>query len=468
MVKRSSHRQVVLDEDDEENYNNNLDDEKMEVLLIPQSNSTTFASSDATQMYKKSRISSNSENKKQIPDTKTLLETFQKIKKTLECPICTEALQRPFTTHCGHTYCYECLLNWLKESKSCPTCRQKLYTQPSPAYLVYEIMNVVAASNSGFPLVGINENPAKKQKEVLFDGMFKQEDSHYPRSILVDSEDGVLRCARCQWELENPYHCDHCGFQISDDQDSGREWFWDGENAESDSSLNGDNTRGGNISTNRAFNNMGHAPITAVPQDWLRFDEGEEFVGSDLESDFSGPGEYDVDDGFIDNRATSQLSPVESDDDFVAPVNGSNGNGITALDSTDSEEIDIMNGFDEERDSGGTNMVSRSETCYNDGQRYDELRRELADLQNESLDSLNSSSNNSPSHNNIHSRQHPFSSDEDEGNIVTNGTGLRSSQSSSQNRGFDLEPYSEVFTASYPRRQARRTRTIQLDSDEES
>lgn len=40
----------------------------------------------------------------------------------IECPICSETKMVSRKTKCNHHFCDECLQEWLKESKKCPTC----------------------------------------------------------------------------------------------------------------------------------------------------------------------------------------------------------------------------------------------------------------------------------------------------------------------------------------------------------
>lgn len=47
------------------------------------------------------------------------------------CPICLGPLsQEQYLTKCEHTFCKQCLDDWIKQNKnSCPNCRQDLYLQ---------------------------------------------------------------------------------------------------------------------------------------------------------------------------------------------------------------------------------------------------------------------------------------------------------------------------------------------------
>jgi hypothetical protein len=43
----------------------------------------------------------------------------------LKCSICDEPFQSPMNCKlCGNTYCEECILKWLEQQLSCPSCRR--------------------------------------------------------------------------------------------------------------------------------------------------------------------------------------------------------------------------------------------------------------------------------------------------------------------------------------------------------
>lgn len=44
----------------------------------------------------------------------------------IECPICSDTKMIKRTTNCGHSFCDECLQEWLKSSKKCPFCMVEL------------------------------------------------------------------------------------------------------------------------------------------------------------------------------------------------------------------------------------------------------------------------------------------------------------------------------------------------------
>uniref|UniRef100_H3DJW3 Ligand of numb-protein X 1 n=1 Tax=Tetraodon nigroviridis TaxID=99883 RepID=H3DJW3_TETNG len=61
----------------------------------------------------------------------------------LVCHICLQPLIRPLDTPCGHTYCQECLTNFLLESDFCPVCRTPLMLQScrKSSVLVHKLLD---------------------------------------------------------------------------------------------------------------------------------------------------------------------------------------------------------------------------------------------------------------------------------------------------------------------------------------
>ncbi|MEQ2307132.1 hypothetical protein AMECASPLE_015157 [Ameca splendens] len=55
-----------------------------------------------------------------------LYEYQNEVDDELVCHICLQPLLRPMDTPCGHTYCFHCLSNFLKEQDFCPVDRQRL------------------------------------------------------------------------------------------------------------------------------------------------------------------------------------------------------------------------------------------------------------------------------------------------------------------------------------------------------
>ncbi|MFT7802157.1 septin-6 isoform X3 [Arapaima gigas] len=55
-----------------------------------------------------------------------LYEYQDEVDDELVCHICLQPLLRPMDTPCGHTYCFQCLGNFLREQDFCPVDRQRL------------------------------------------------------------------------------------------------------------------------------------------------------------------------------------------------------------------------------------------------------------------------------------------------------------------------------------------------------
>ena len=45
---------------------------------------------------------------------------------SLQCSICFRVLADPRSCHEGHTFCRTCIMRWLKDHKTCPTCKSAL------------------------------------------------------------------------------------------------------------------------------------------------------------------------------------------------------------------------------------------------------------------------------------------------------------------------------------------------------
>ena len=77
------------------------------------------------------------------PSHQGLTNIFQKniddIRSLVACRICIRPMYEPYTTQCGHTFCYSCLRQWFDRGhikKTCPDCRAHVQNQPAPAFLV--------------------------------------------------------------------------------------------------------------------------------------------------------------------------------------------------------------------------------------------------------------------------------------------------------------------------------------------
>lgn len=58
--------------------------------------------------------------------TKKVIKNIKTDKKSVECLICHSdfaEINKLGIFHCGHVYCYECIKEWMKQSRVCPLCR---------------------------------------------------------------------------------------------------------------------------------------------------------------------------------------------------------------------------------------------------------------------------------------------------------------------------------------------------------
>lgn len=173
-----------------------------------------------------------------------LLATFQKhiedMRNLSLCKICIKPFYEPFILGCGHTYCYSCLANWFggaqnrKKKKNCPDCRAEVTVQPSPNYLLRDLVHMFIGRAELLPEdETVHEHQQAKEEEAvmlaadrtgvgLFKGAFVR--AHRPLLIhwghgILDQEDNVLRCPECHWELEDG-ECLQCGFHEYEPGDS--------------------------------------------------------------------------------------------------------------------------------------------------------------------------------------------------------------------------------------------------------
>lgn len=45
------------------------------------------------------------------------------VSRTIKCALCLENCANATAGPCGHTYCWRCIMEWLKQQRLCPTCR---------------------------------------------------------------------------------------------------------------------------------------------------------------------------------------------------------------------------------------------------------------------------------------------------------------------------------------------------------
>ena len=159
---------------------------------------------------------------------KALHTDLDAMRQLITCKICHRLLYEPYSLSCGHTYCYSCLSQWLvgTHKKTCPDCRAVVTQQPTPSYVIRELVLVFVSRNELLPDGETSEEHhtyVKEEAEVvakdrgntdprtggLFKGSFKRGRRFTLRPI-HDPGDGVYRCPTCNWELEDSF-CNQCG-----------------------------------------------------------------------------------------------------------------------------------------------------------------------------------------------------------------------------------------------------------------
>ncbi|KAI4253498.1 MAG: hypothetical protein L6R42_007558 [Xanthoria sp. 1 TBL-2021] len=161
-----------------------------------------------------------------------LQKNLDELRNLVACRICIRPMYEPYTTQCGHTFCYSCLRQWFDRDqikKTCPDCRAHVQSQPAPAFLVREITQTFVNTAALLPAGETTEDHRKSQREEadlvekdkagqaggggLFNGRFNGLARY--RAPIRDSLDGVDRCPRCTWELEDGT-CNSCGYSFLD------------------------------------------------------------------------------------------------------------------------------------------------------------------------------------------------------------------------------------------------------------
>ncbi|KAJ2524547.1 E3 ubiquitin ligase [Coemansia sp. RSA 2049] len=65
---------------------------------------------------------------------------MSQLETSLQCSICLETFSQPHSLGCGHTFCMECLKQWLAQSMQCPTCRSPVQQRPSIAFVIQDVL----------------------------------------------------------------------------------------------------------------------------------------------------------------------------------------------------------------------------------------------------------------------------------------------------------------------------------------
>ena len=112
-----------------------------------------------------------------------------------------------------------------RRKKTCPDCRSVIVQQPTPSYIIKELVLIFVARSELLPdgetsdehNQWVNEEAVRVSRDKenvdpneggLFKGMFKPRGLAW-RDPIHDRSDNVTRCPYCHWELEDGY-CNSC------------------------------------------------------------------------------------------------------------------------------------------------------------------------------------------------------------------------------------------------------------------
>ncbi|TKA75185.1 hypothetical protein B0A55_05172 [Friedmanniomyces simplex] len=167
---------------------------------------------------------------------KSLHTDVDAMRNLITCQICHRFMYEPYALACGHTYCYSCLNQWIGDNmvKTCPDCRADVSQQPTPSYVIRELVLIFISRTELLPdgeTAEEHDGMAKDEAALLAKdkantdprrgGLFKG--SFNPAKLrqvapVYDPGDAIERCPYCHWEWEGEGQvCDHCGEVVGDD-----------------------------------------------------------------------------------------------------------------------------------------------------------------------------------------------------------------------------------------------------------
>ncbi|KAJ1560203.1 E3 ubiquitin ligase, partial [Nowakowskiella sp. JEL0078] len=163
------------------------------------------------------------------PDDKQTYDELESnpLTKPLICTICIELISAPHMLLCGHSYCFKCILPWLRTSRSCPSCRAHVTAPPALNRALAECVEAhIKHTPQASPYarrIKIEETEAQQHGEAVWDGLFDD-----PRELIQDGDDGVWRCPVCAWEVYDGM-CAGCGAEFGSGSELGFPQFSDDE-----------------------------------------------------------------------------------------------------------------------------------------------------------------------------------------------------------------------------------------------
>ncbi|KAI8321816.1 hypothetical protein GQ54DRAFT_304487 [Martensiomyces pterosporus] len=118
-----------------------------------------------------------------------------RITTALQCSICLETFSRPHSLGCGHVFCEECLLQWLRQSKKCPSCRADVRECPAMSFVIQDVIDSIKPGSSALGRNDSNNSPWQQ----LFPGQASS-------SEILE----FVRCSECESWMFSDGHCIYC------------------------------------------------------------------------------------------------------------------------------------------------------------------------------------------------------------------------------------------------------------------
>jgi len=282
---------------------------------------------------------------------RALISNSAILRESLECSICNSLMLDPYTIQCGHTFCGNCLLLWIKErheQSTCPQCRSNILSEPVLSLSLRQLALAVAHSWNASQTPKFSAEDLAPKETPLF---FPDGPATYP---VYDAEDDIYRCPQCSHEVDDG-ECTNCGRRfrpVAEDHDytsgSENEDMSDGEDLNSfidDDDEDAEESRPGPNFPHMLYR-MNRAPVADEMED----DSLDEFVeedsasgaGSDGSSDGSSGGSDDDSDGndysqgHHGSNEVDLRSDSDSDDSMLAETRARNR---TVNDSDSDVEI---------------------------------------------------------------------------------------------------------------------------------
>jgi len=85
------------------------------------------------------------------------------IEKDFTCVICQELFKKAHTLSCSHSFCEQCITDWLKENKNCPTCRKTVKGEPIHTIA---LDNAISKLVECFPNLAVSDSDSESEQET--------------------------------------------------------------------------------------------------------------------------------------------------------------------------------------------------------------------------------------------------------------------------------------------------------------